>query len=167
MLNFSLIFPLGQLVVHLWSLKSLFSRHALKKLEKESGCGKTKSKPTCNLKREFRTFDGTCNNPNKRRLGSANTLFIRLSPARYFDRGELNDPFGFPGTPNIPSLPATFKVVRQIIQVQTQPERANTVFSHALMQFGQFLDHDLDLGPEIENSGKCGRVRYDMSLLSR
>ena len=160
-----LLFPSGQLVVHLWSLRSLFSRNALRKLEKESGCGKPKIEPKCNFKSRFRTFDGTCNNRKNLKLGASNTVFIRLSPARYFDRDGLNAPIGFPGTPNVPGIAETFKVVTKIIKEQIQSERINTAFSHALMQFGQFLDHDLDLAPEIENSGKCERVRYDYVII--
>ena len=162
-----LFFPSGQQVVHLWSLSSLFSRKALEKLEKESGCARPETKigSKCDSKSRFRTFDGTCNNRNN--LGASNTVFLRLSPARYFDRDGLNAPIGFPGTPNVPGIAETFKVVKEIIKEQIQSERVNTAFTHALMQFGQFLDHDLDLAPEIENSGKCERVRCDISLLSR
>ena len=160
-----LLFPSGQLVVHLWSLSSLFSSNALKKLEKESGCGKTKTESTCDFNSRFRTFDGTCNNIKNRLFGASNTVFIRLSPARYFDRDGQDAPIGFPGTPNVPGIAETFKVVTEIIIKQIQSERVNTAFSHALMQFGQFLDHDLDLAPEIINSGKCERVRYDYVII--
>ena len=110
---------------------------------------------------KYRTIDGTCNNIDNPLFGAAPTVLTRLVPAKYFDREGLNDPIGFPGQFNVPDIPATFEVVRDFISEQFKLEGDNkeTRFSHALMQFGQFLDHDLDLSPEIENSGRCMSTR--------
>ena len=113
----------------------------------------------------YRTIDGTCNNIRNPLFGAAPTALTRLVPAKYFDHEGLNDPIGFPGQSNVPDIPATFKVVRDFIAEQVKPERLNTKFTHALMQFGQFLDHDLDLSPEIENSGRCMKTWYLCKIL--
>ena len=165
-------FHSGQ-VVYLWSLKSLFSKDALKKLEIESECAEVnrETKQPCNkndpIIKNFRTINGECNNLHHRKLGASATRFLRIVNGKYFDPDLLNDPIGFPGQSSTLSSmkPVAFNVVAGIIVEQKLAERRNTLSTHALMQFGQFLDHDLDLAPENENSGKCGNVRYDISSL--
>ena len=130
----------------------LFSKDALNKLADESMCNKNK-RPRCTS--VYRTIDGSCNNIKNPLFGAAPTAFTRLVPAKYFDHEGLNDPIGFPGQSNVPDIPGTFKVVREFIAEQVKAEGRKTTFSHAVMQFAQFLDHDLDLSPEIENSGRC------------
>ena len=148
-------------MVNLLSLNVLFSSNALKKLAVSARCERKKI-PTClpAYKAKYRTIDGTCNNIYNPLFGAAPTALNRLVPAKYFDREGLNDPIGFPGQFNVPDIPATLKVARAFIIEQFKPERLkSTKFSHALMQFGQFLDHDLDLSPEIENSERCMNTR--------
>jgi hypothetical protein len=162
----NLSFPSDEQVVFRWLLNSLFSRYALDKLADESGCNH--NLPTryhCNDK--YRTINGTCNNIHNPLFGSAPTAFTRLLPAIYYDTEGLNDPIGFPGQSFVPDIPATFKVIRQLIVEQDKPNPLSPKFSHALMQFGQFLDHDLDLSPEIENSDKCTMTRYKEFILCR
>ncbi len=143
-----------------WSLNSLFSRYALRKLADNSGCDKNQFHIRSRCNDKYRTIDGTCNNIHNPLFGSAPTALTRLLPAKYYDAEGLNDPIGFPGQSCVPEIPATFEVVRQFIVEQEKPNRLSTKFSHALMQFGQFLDHDLDLSPEIENCDRCMNTRY-------
>ena len=142
-----------------WSLNLLFSNGALNRLAVKSRCKKDKLLRCPRIRPEYRTIDGTCNNIKNPLFGAAPTALTRLVPAKYFDREGQNDPIGFPGQSNVPDIPATFKVVRDFIAEQFKAEGLNTKFSHALMQFGQFLDHDLDLSPEIENSERCMNTR--------
>ena len=142
-----------------WSLNSLFSTQALKELANAARCN-TKSTPVCPRNDEYRTIDGTCNNRNNPLFGSAPTVFSRLIRPKYFDPDEFKDPIGFPGQNNVPDIPATFKVVKDFITQQTKPQIPVRKLSHLVMQFGQFLDHDLDLSPETENSDKCMNTRY-------
>jgi hypothetical protein len=148
-----------------WSLNSLFSRNALKKLADKAGCNQNQvPRRPCDDK--YRRIDGTCNNIKNPLFGSASTTLTRLLPAKYYDAEGLNDPIGFPGQSNVPDIPATFKVVREFIAEQDKSGSLCTKFSHALMQFGQFLDHDLDLSPEIQNSEKCMNTRYGVHIIS-
>ena len=148
----------GKVVSHL-SLNSLFSMASLKSLAHKTKCYPPKA-DKCDSHAVYRTINGNCNNLNNPLFGSASTALTRFLPAKYFDLQGLNDPIGFPGQVNVPDIPATFEVVRDFIVNQKKSQEQNTQFSHMFMQFGQFLDHDLDLSPEIENSDRCMSTRY-------
>lgn len=106
--------------------------------------------PTVNI---FRTIDGTCNNLQKPLLGSSGTAFKRLVPPVYEDginslRGTLQAQNKFPTfSPFLPPNPSARFISETVILNISQDELP---FTHILMQWGQFLDHDLDLGPELE-----------------
>ena len=106
--------------------------------------------PTVNI---FRTQDGTCNNLLKPLLGSSGTGFKRLVPPVYEDginslRGTLQAEKKFPTfSPFLPPNPSPRLISETVILNVSQDELP---FTHLLMQWGQFLDHDLDLGPELE-----------------
>ena len=135
-------------------LNSLFSKHSLEYLARESGCSPNKH-IYCSRDAEYRTADGTCNNLHNPYLGASSEPLNRVLPAKYYDTEGLNDPIGTPTLANVPNIPATFKVVREFIIQQDHPSKNNHFFSHALMQFGQFLDHDLSLSPESQGSDDC------------
>ena len=142
-----------------WSLNTLFSRRALQQLSRKAHCY-TKRAPVCSRNDEYRTIDGTCNNLKNPLLGSAPVGLTRLLPAKYFDPDGFKDPIGFPGQNNVPDIPATFEVVKRFITEQQTSQMPLWNSSHFVMQFGQFLDHDLDLSPESENSDECMNTRY-------
>ena len=105
----------------------------------------------------FRTIDGTCNNMDNPLLGAADTPLSRLIPAQYEDgisslRGDIQNKLGkiIESSPFQPPSPSARHVSQTIIRNVTQDES----LTHILMQFGQFLDHDLSLSPELEN-GNC------------
>ena len=112
--------------------------------------------PTVNI---FRTIDGTCNNLKKPLLGASGTAFKRLVPPVYEDginslRGTLQAQAKlFQNNtltriaPFVPPSPSVRLISETVILNVTQDE---IPFTHILMQWGQFLDHDLDLGPELE-----------------
>ncbi|MDJ0846218.1 peroxidase family protein [Crocosphaera sp.] len=90
---------------------------------------------------EFRSIDGTNNNPNNATWGSVGTNLIRLSGVGYDDgmsvpRGGLN-----------PSILPSPRAISNAISAQSNsiPNAANV--SDWVWQWGQFLDHDLDLSP--------------------
>ena len=130
----------SQEIVHLWQ---------------EAGCQDAREVPRCNFRnvRSFRTIDGTCNNLANPLFGAAGTLFKRLVPAQYEDgkttlRGNLQNNFNMSslsplGPPNPSARHVSETIIRDI-------DKEETPFTHILMQWGQFLDHDLDLSPELE-----------------
>lgn len=141
-----------------WYINSLFSSTALRRLAKKCGCNQNKA-VKCPKNAEYRTVDGTCNNLRNPLFGSAPKPLNRLLPAKYYDSEGLNDPIGFPGQANVPDIPLTFKVVREFIIQQNSPSTYIHINSHALMQFGQFLDHDISLTPESQSSDNCQNVK--------
>jgi peroxidase len=103
----------------------------------------------------FRTINGACNNlgAGMTTLGASATAFSRVIPADYEDgnnvqRGfaQANNAAGTNGRFGT-SRPSARLVSKEVVADLDAKENGIT---HALMQWGQFLDHDLDLGPEIE-----------------
>ncbi|XP_028406557.1 eosinophil peroxidase-like [Dendronephthya gigantea] len=141
-----------------WSLNTLFSSKALQNLAKKSKCT-PRREVKCQLEGKYRTIDGTCNNVINPLFGSAPRILNRLVPAKYFDFEKLNEPIGFPGQHLVPSIPETFKVVGKFIRPQPKPSRRRLTNSHLLMQFGQFLDHDVGISLESESSDECQEMK--------
>ena len=115
---------------------------------------------SCSASAVFRTIDGTCNNLVKPNLGASDTPFVRIRPALYFDADGLNDPIGYPNQPNAPDVPSPFEVSRDFIKDEVASASSSSpVLTHVVMQFGQFVDHDLDLAVDSEGGDECGNVR--------
>ena len=101
----------------------------------------------------YRTINGTCNNLDMPNLGAALTDFRRLLPAHYEDgcqrpRGtlqRLNMSLLNEG-PFDPPNPSAREASRTILLNRTIDD---PLHSHMIMQWGQFLDHDLDLTPTV------------------
>ena len=88
----------------------------------------------------FRSFDGYGNNLSSPEMGAAHTLLMRLVPADYSDGVDA-----IAGT-NRPSPRAISNAVSA--QSESIPNRLNA--SDYVWQWGQFLDHDLDLTDGID-----------------
>ena len=86
----------------------------------------------------YRSLDGTCNNLDRPLQGAANTPFLRLMQPVYED--GLGLPVGWSG-----GKPSARQVSRSLLHADIVQPSEN--LTHMLMQFGQFLDHDLDLAP--------------------
>ena len=139
---------------------SLLTSDEIARMWIESECGELRKVPNCRFPtvNRFRTIDGTCNNLLNPLLGAARTPFARLTPPKYEDgisslRGTLQALSGKKKEsivnigPFVPPNPSPRQISETVILNVTQDELP---FTHLLMQWGQFLDHDLDLGPELE-----------------
>ncbi|XP_054168948.1 peroxidasin homolog [Oppia nitens] len=86
----------------------------------------------------FRTFDGSCNNERNPRWGKSFECVARLLDPNYAD-GVSAPRVSRSGRP----LPNP-----RSLSVAIHPqEDVSANFSHMVMQFGQFLDHDISLSP--------------------
>ena len=137
---------------------SMLTQQELVHMWQESGCEDERMAPNCTFPTvlQFRTLDGTCNNLQKPLFGASRTNFRRLIPGQYEDgvhslRGDLQSRTNLPVTPFAPPNPSPRIVSIEVIENRTEEEMP---FTHILMQWGQFLDHDLDLSPELEEECK-------------
>ena len=139
---------------------SLLRPEEIGEMFEESECAELIKAPSCRFPtvNRFRTINGTCNNLLNPILGAARTPFARLTPPVYEDgisslRGSLQAMSGKKKDsiinigPFVPPNPSPRQISETVIFNVTQDELP---FTHLLMQWGQFLDHDLDLGPELE-----------------
>ena len=110
-------------------------------------CEEFLPRPNCDRRSLFvRTIDGTCNNLIFQTQGATFDIFSRLLPAFYED--GLNEPRGFTqANPFQPPLPSARAVSLSIHQNDNNPETLANVneagLTHLLMQWGQFIDHDM------------------------
>lgn len=108
---------------------------------------------------QYRTFDGTCNNLEHPLWGAANVPFNRMIKAKYWDTEGFGEPYGFPGQllPE-PKLPSPHLISNRYVN-HRKPGNREGKFSHMMMQWGQFLDHDITFTAETEGSKHCGLPR--------
>ena len=137
----------------------LLKRSEVARLLSESGCKNAERIPVCEAAHKYRTINGTCNNLRKPFQGSAHTAFRRLIPSKYEDgvsdmvgKRQANGKNIKPGSgPFDPPYPSPRFISQRIVANDSSNELPLT---HMVMQWGQFLDHDLDLAPEPEDV-KC------------
>ena len=95
----------------------------------------------CNPGDVYRTISGCCNNLAQSNYGRANQPLIRYMDNAYSDSESLPR-----GGLSASTLPSPRKVSSVIHRVR-EPAK-DSLATVMLMQFGQFLDHDIDLTPE-------------------
>ncbi len=132
---------------------SILTKQEIARMYQESECNDLVKDPRpCD--KTVRSADGTCNNLENPRRGAASTAMRRLIPSRYDDgvsrlQGTLQSQgLSFSPGPFSPPKPSPRVVSLGIIGDRIVNE---TQFSHILMQWGQFMDHDLDAIPEFED----------------
>jgi len=104
--------------------------------------------PNCDPFARYRTLSGRCNNLGRPEWGSAGATLRRLLPNAYADGRD--EPRG--GRNPRSSLPSARHVSQKNHPDNDVPD---TRFTHMVMQFGQFLDHDLTLTPHDEELDCC------------
>jgi len=122
-----------------------------------SSCSLTKL--NCDNKSKFRSMNGSCNNLDSPNQGASHTPYRRLLSPSYSDAY-----MGIRKSVSGDSLPSARMVADKMI-LMTDKEEAGELSVH-LMQWGQFLTHDLDHTPEVSpGPGKswdcCGEDRGD------
>ena len=95
---------------------------------------------SCSSTSPYRSFDGCCNNLIQIDNGRAPKKFARVLDPAYDDYKGL--PRGSNDTSKLPNPRKVSRVVHR-----THQESKSTKASLMLMQFGQFLDHDITFTP--------------------
>ena len=92
------------------------------------------------LNTNFRSLDGSGNNPNDNMMGAAHTPLIRIIPNAYSD--------GVDALAGENRLSA--RTISQIVNAQNHLIPNTIGVSDFLWQWGQFLDHDIDLTDGVD-----------------
>jgi hypothetical protein len=87
---------------------------------------------------EDRSYDGTGNNLFHSTWGAANTDLIRIAPAAY------DDGYASPRGSTDPTLPGARLISNTVVAQTTMMPNAHEM-TDWVFQWGQFIDHDLDL----------------------
>jgi len=98
---------------------------------------------------KYRTADGSCNNAQNPDWGQANSAFIRLLPPEYGDGMQE-----FRRQKNTSELPGARYLSTSTIVTTSEAKYEN--FTLLLMQWGQFLDHDLTHTPIEKHNDERG-----------
>ncbi|XP_067656390.1 peroxidase-like [Haliotis asinina] len=101
----------------------------------------------CNEKSPYRTADGHCNNLFYTRWGSAFIPMRRFLPPVYNDGVASPRQYSTTGA-NLPSA----RTVSTTVHIPSTDDDLNPLFTVMLMQWGQFLDHDITSTPIQELS---------------
>ena len=137
-------------------IEKLFSLNKIARLLNPKTCKTAEEKTHALLcYQKYRTYDGTCNNLHHKHWGSADVNLERMVEAEYTDPDKLFLPKGSPNEFYLSHLPLTSLVSHTFIGSQKRSWRSHEPYSHAVMQWGQFLDHDLGLSPESVGADKC------------
>ncbi|XP_051850149.1 lactoperoxidase [Antechinus flavipes] len=119
-------------------------------LSKEVGCNMVMRPVKCEWNSTYRTITGECNNRKDSTLGSSNRALARWLPAEYED--GISRPYGWtPGKKkNGFLLPLVRDVSNHIASYLNEDDDFDPFWSLILMQWGQWVDHDLDFAPDTE-----------------
>ena len=96
---------------------------------------------TCSSAGAYRTISGCCNNLDNKNYGRADRPLLRFMENAYSDSESLPR-----GGFNPSTLPSPRKISSVVHRVTEPPK--DPVATVMVMQFGQFLDHDITLTPE-------------------
>ena len=148
-------------------------------MAKEAGCEEAQPELlNCSLplNKYYRTVSGVCNNLKNPFWGAARVQFRRLIPPQYEDgfnqlRGSMQSrdtySYFFPEGPYQPPNPSPRIVSTSVIEDKPITDAQHSLI---LMQWGQFIDHDLDLAPAFkedcdncELNEKCAPIRVPES----
>ena len=93
---------------------------------------------------QYRSIDGACNNPDQPAWGKSNIQLQRLLPPEYEDGVD---------TPRTRDLPSPRAISTAAISTDN---KENAKYTLMLMQWGQFVDHDITHTPTVRSEDEEG-----------
>ncbi|KAM9320282.1 myeloperoxidase [Gastrophryne carolinensis] len=131
-----------------YNVSDLLTASQLDMLHKASGYAFLLLPNECMNNNRYRTFTGECNNRRFPNFGVSNRPYTRLLKAQYEDGRGL--PQGWTESQKINGfvLPLARAVSNELIQFPEAEQTLDKQRSLMFMQWGQWIDHDLDLAPE-------------------
>ncbi|XP_065362237.1 peroxidasin [Calliphora vicina] len=128
-----------------YKFKDLLSREHLHLVAELSGCMEHREMPNCTdmcFHSKFRTLDGTCNNLLHPTWGASLTSFRRIEKPIY--ENGFSMPIGWTKNKLYAGFPKPSSRLVSTSIVATKDITPDDTITHMVMQWGQFLDHDLD-----------------------
>ncbi|NWH20647.1 PERM Myeloperoxidase, partial [Grus americana] len=131
-----------------FNVTDLLTPAQLEMIFKASGCDQQYKKINCDTSHRYRTITGECNNRRNPSLGASNRALVRWLPAEYED--GVSVPHGWTEGKRLSGFPFPLvrKVSNEIVRFPPGQLRMDQQRSLMFMQWGQFIDHDLDFSPD-------------------
>lgn len=128
-----------------FNYKDILSTEHLALIAELSGCQSHRIIPNCTnmcYHLKYRTMDGTCNNLQNPSWGGSLTGFRRLLQPTY--ENGFSSPIGWTKGKLYHGFPKPSARLVSTTVIATETITQDEYITHLVMQWGQFLDHDLD-----------------------
>lgn len=128
-----------------YKFKDLLSREHLHLVAELSGCMEHREMPNCTdmcFHSKYRSIDGTCNNLVHPIWGASLTSFRRIEKPIY--ENGFSMPIGWTKDKLYAGFPKPSSRLISTSLISTKDITPDSAITHMVMQWGQFLDHDLD-----------------------
>ncbi|KAM6960631.1 eosinophil peroxidase [Aplochiton taeniatus] len=129
----------------------MLSEQDLEKLLQATGCASELQVPRCPtgcLSERYRSFNGECTNRLHPKWGAANTPYSRMLPPDYEDDKGMPRGWDTEHTYNHFTLPPVRLVSQEVLYTDNNNISLDSTLSHLLVEWGQWIDHDLVLTPQ-------------------
>ncbi|KAM3869960.1 thyroid peroxidase [Diretmus argenteus] len=116
-----------------------------------TGCSSELQRPRCHtdcLSERYRSTTGECNNRQHPRWGAANMPYSRWLPPEYEDVRGMPRGWDPEHTYHNFSLPPVRLVSQEVLYTHNDNISLDSSLSHLLVEWGQWIDHDLALTPQ-------------------
>ncbi|KAM4618178.1 eosinophil peroxidase [Polymixia lowei] len=133
------------------NLNELLSEGDVETLLQVTGCSSELQRPRCHtdcLSERYRSITGECNNREHPRWGSANIPYSRWLPPEYEDVRGMPRGWDTEHTYHNFSLPPVRLVSQEVLYTHNDNISLDATLSHLLVEWGQWIDHDLVLTPQ-------------------
>ncbi|XP_047451990.1 thyroid peroxidase [Mugil cephalus] len=129
----------------------LLSKGDVENLLQVTGCSAVLQTPSCQtdcLSERYRSITGECNNRQHPKRGAANIPYSRWLPPEYEDVWGTPRGWDPKQTYHNVSLPPVRLVSQEVLFTHNHNISVDSTLSHLLVDWGQWIDHDLVLTPQ-------------------